>query len=264
MNMKKVTVLLCVAWMGAGAFALSFLGPPTSELEMTAAEKVKYPYKQIVNNHRENNLGYIFSYSEMDIDVSGVTLEDVELTRHYLTWGIALDQNFSLNVLLGTASGEVDSDVASVSDFEGDNDFSWGFNLKSTFSHGEKVDWGAMVQMTWFSTKDTVNAQGIGSVDLDLNNAYDLQVAVGPTVDMGGWKLYGGGYYYMLDADLDADVSIPAYGLSGSASLDVEEEDNFGGFIGAIFNLNENTDLGVEYQMGNDSSNLGLTLGMRF
>ena len=117
------------------------------------------------------------------------------------------------------------------------------------------MDLGLTVQTTYFSTEDTVDG-----VELDLNDAYDIQVAVGPTVDMGGWKLYGGGYYYMLDGDLD--VEVPAFNFSGSTGID--EEDEFGGFIGAQFNLNENTDLGVEYQMGNNSSNLGFTIGMKF
>ena len=90
---------MCVAWMGAGAFALSLLGPPTAELEKTTRrdEKTKKNVSRFEDRH-----GYIFSYSEQDIGVSGIipTLEDVEITRHYYTWGIALDENFNFNSCL--------------------------------------------------------------------------------------------------------------------------------------------------------------------
>ena len=260
MNMKKVAVLMCVAWMGAGALAFSLLGPPTAELEKTTRKNDKG--KDV--SRFEDRHGYIFSFSQMDVGVDGLgTLEDFELIRHYYTWGIALDENFNFNLLLGAVSGQADSDLSEISDFEGDYGLSAGFNVKSTFYHGEKVDWGAMVQMTYFSTEDSldVDIPGFwsGSADVELDDAYDLQIAVGPTVDMGGWKLYGGAYYYMLDGDLDVSVS----GV-GSDTFDIDEEDDFGGFVGAQFDIWENTDLVVEYAMGNDSYSLGLSVGISF
>ena len=114
MNMKKVVVLMCVAWMGAGAFALSFLGPPTAELEKTTRRNEQG--KEV--SRWEDRWGYVYSFSKTDIGIDGVGVaKDTELTRHYLTWGVALDENFNFNVLLGTASGEMDnSDLGSTSD----------------------------------------------------------------------------------------------------------------------------------------------------
>jgi hypothetical protein len=151
-------------------------------------------------------------------------------------------------------------DATQTSGFDGSTEFSWGFNFKNTFYQGETVDWGAMVQMTWSSTEATVDVSGVGPVDGEFDNAYDLQVAIGPTVDMDGWKLYGGAYYYMMEADLK--LSQPAFGLPTSS--DVEESDSLGGFVGAQFDIKENLDLIVEYSMGKDSANLGLSLGITF
>lgn len=259
MDIKKAAIILCVALMGASTFAYTLMGPPTAELQKTTRQEGPRKYAQ-----HEDRWGYIFSYSQADISIDGDSVEDAEITRHYLTWGVALDENFNFNVLLGAVSGEMDkgdinnalseTGYASTSDFDGDNGFSYGFNLKSTFHHGEKVDWGAMVQMTWFSTEDTVDG-----VDVDLDDAYDLQVAIGPTVDMGCWKFYGGAYYYMLDGDLEIKGS-----LASDGTYDVEEDDNFGAFLGAQFDLNENTDLILEYQQGNDSYSLGASVGWQF
>ncbi|MHC4266400.1 MAG: hypothetical protein ACYSUK_10775, partial [Planctomycetota bacterium] len=215
-------------------------------------------------SHFENRHGYIFSFSKAAVEIDGVgRVEDLEVTRHYYTWGVAFYENFNFSVLLGVASGESgkgEIDSTQTGGFEGSTEFSWGFNLKNTFYHGETVDWGAMIQMTWSSTEDTVDVSGVGPVDAEFDDAYDLQVAIGPTVDMGGWKLYGGAFYYMMDADLK--LSQPAFGLPTSA--DVEESDSFGGFVGAQFNIMENTDLIVEYSMGKDSANFGLGLGVQF
>ncbi|MHC5184994.1 MAG: hypothetical protein ACYSPI_12080 [Planctomycetota bacterium] len=258
MDMRKVLVLVCVAWMGAGAFALSLLGPPTAELEKTTRTNEKG--KEV--SRFEDRHGYIFSFSQQDIGVSGNgTVEDFEITRHYYTWGIALDENFNFNLLLGAAEGEADKDDIGNSaerDFNGHYGFSAGFNFKGTFYHGETVDWGAMVQTTYFSTDDTVKTTDYGKVDAELDDAYDIQVAVGPTVDMDGWKLYGGAYYYMLDGDLDLSTA------AGSVTLDVDEGDDFGGFVGAQFDIMDNFDLIVEYAMGNDSYNIGLGVGVTF
>ena len=260
MNKRNWVVAVCIAWLGSGAFAYTFLGPPTAELEKTT-EKNDAGEDM---SHFENRHGYIFSYSKAAVEIDGIgRVEDLKVTRHYYIWSIAFHENFNFSALLGVASGESEKgeiDSTQTSGFEGDTQFSWGFNLKNTFYQGETVDWGAMVQMTWASTEDTVHVSGVGPVDVEFDDAYDLQIAVGPMIDMDGWELYGGAYYYMMDADLK--LSQPAFGLP--ASSDVKESDSLGGFIGAQFKIRKNTDLIVEYSMGEDSANFGFSLGMQF
>lgn len=249
--MKKIIVLMCIVLMETGAFAYTLIGPPTAELEKT-------------KKRHEDRHGYIFSFTEMDIGLKDVgTLEDFELTRHYYTWGIALDENFNFNILLGAASGQVDSEISEISDFDGNNGFSFGFNLKNTFHRSEKFDLGATVQMTWFSTEDTMDVDipdfWTGRADVEADTVYNLQVAVGPTVDMGGWDLYGGAFYTLLDGDLDITVE-----GEGSASIGLDEEDEFGGFVGAQFLFNNNIDLIIEYIQGNNSYGIAGSVGIRF
>jgi len=253
MDVKKLLVLMGIVFIGAQGFSYTLIGPPTAELQKTTGNVDG----EDVWRHEDRH-GYVFSYSEMDLSVGEIgTLEDFKLTRHYYTWGVALDENFNFSVLVGTATGEVDKgDLGSTTDLDGDYGFSWGFNLKSTFHHGDMMDIGLTVQMTWFSTEDTVDG-----IELDFNDVYDLQVAVGPTFDMGGWKLYGGAYFYMLEGDLD--VSVAGLGFSG-VTVDIEEDDNYGGFVGAQFSLHEKADLIVEYAQGNDHYGLGLSVGYRF
>lgn len=259
MNMKKVVVLMCVVMMGANTLAYTLIGPPTAELQITTQE-----VKGTEMSHREDRHGYIFSFSKMDVGIQGIgSLEDVEFTRHYYNWSIALGENFNFGLLLGAASADADSDLSEISDFNGDNGFSYGFNLKCTFHHGEIFDLGTTIQMTWFSSEDSldVDIPGFftGNADVDFDDAYDLQVAVGPTVDMGGWKLYGGALYYLLEGDLDVSVS----GV-GSASFDIDEDDAFCGFVGAQFDFYKNTDVIVEYILGNNSYGVNAGVGVTF
>ncbi|MEN8127158.1 MAG: hypothetical protein ABFR90_05045 [Planctomycetota bacterium] len=257
MNLKQVAVLMCVALMGAGAFAYSFLGPPTAELEKISRKNER---GNTFSRH-EDKSSYIFSFSQQNIGIDGVLMsgkiEDAEITRHYYSWGVALDENFNFNLLLGAVSAEADGeyfdDINATSDFGGDYGFSVGFNFKSTFVHGDTVDWGAMVQTTYFSTEDTIDDHNV-----EFDDMYDIQIAVGPTIDMDGWKLYGGAYYYLLDGHLDISGSMY------SESVDVDEDDEFGIFAGAQFEIMENTDLVIEGAMGDDHYGIGLSIGMRF
>lgn len=227
MSMKNVLVLMCVASISTGAMAWTMLGPATAELDPG-----------------QWSAGYSYTYAESDVEASifgiSVTLEDVEIDRHYFDLGYGLAENCELNLLLGVAGTEAD-DIG----FDGSNDFSWGFNTKYTFIDDETIDWGVMYQMTWLSPDDA-------GVEID---GYDIQVAAGPTIDMGGWDLYAGAWYYMLDAEIEA---------LGITIFDLEEEDSFGGYVGAGFEIMENTDVNVEYAFSSDSMGIGASIEFRF
>ena len=129
MDMKKVVMLMFVAWIAAGSFAYTLLGPPTAELEKTT---VKNDEGEDVS-HFENRHGYIFSFSKAAVEIDGVgRVEDLKVTRNYYTWSVAFYENFNFSVLLGAASGESgkgEIDSTATSGFEGDTQFSWGFNF---------------------------------------------------------------------------------------------------------------------------------------
>jgi len=231
MKMKTMFVLLCVASMSTGAFAMTFMGPPTAGLEQGKFQA-----------------GYVFSYGKMDIDGEddegdyNYTLKDFEMTSHYFDLGYGMADNLEFNVLLGMASGDLDEvegdEGTEKVDFCGDNQFSFGFNAKYTFIDDEKIDWGAMFQMTSFSTEDE---------DVEIE-AYDYLIGVGPTVDMGGWNLYGGAYFYMLDGEAGPDNDC------------IEEADSFGGYVGAGFEIMENTNLAIEGAFSSDTMGIGLSV----
>jgi hypothetical protein len=115
--------------------------------------------------------------------------------------------------------------------------------------------------MNWLNTHmDTSSASGeLGGespyetdktkVDLTI---YNLFVALGPTIDMDGWKLYGGPFFTYLSGE--AKGRYTEVGFDGDADYtnvikgkgDIKSNDHFGGYIGAQCNVAQNCDFTME------------------
>ena len=112
-----------------------------------------------------------------------------------------------------------------------------------------------------------VCGEELEEVQIDWDS-YDLLFAVGPTVDMGGWNLYGGPFYYMHKGDLDVEIT-ETYEISGGTPVvtisTVEkskesgdlEADSFGGFVGAHFTMMENYNMTTELSFTGDGWAIG-------
>ena len=113
---------------------------------------------------------------------------------------------------------------------------------------------------------DFSSSWATGSEEQQIDwETYDLLIAVGPTVDMGGWNLYGGPFYYMLDGDLDMEgYETWATGTGiWEASGDLEA-DGIGGFVGAQFTLMEKCDLTAEFSFTGDGMAIGAGVAVLF
>ena len=121
-----------------------------------------------------------------------------------------------------------------------------------------------MGQMTWSSTEDSVDVSGIGPVDVEIDNAYDLQVAIGPTVDMGGWKLYGGLFYYSLDGDYEYEREFYELKLIDREEAHIQSDSDGGVFVGAVMDIVENSDLTAELSFTSDGWALGAGIAKKF
>jgi hypothetical protein len=242
---------LLVAILSVNAFGVGILGTPTAELDQG-----------------QWNVGFNYGYLSTDLDktkISGaeggipgstkVEINDYNINRYYGTIGYGLTSAWEAYIQLGWADVKANVKFAD-GDEEGtnfDNDFAWGWGTRYTFYEQGNVRWGATVQMNWIDTSwDEKGADWKDEVDID---DYDLLVGVGPTVDMSGWKLYGGPFYYMLDGDLDLkgyDAGT-AYKFSG----DLEEDSNIGGFIGAQCSVMEKYDVTAEFSFTGDGWAVG-------
>lgn len=239
---------LLVAIMSVNALGVGFIGTPTAELDAG-----------------QWNVGFNYTYISTDLattKVSGggssykVEINDNNVQRYYGTIGYGLTSMWEAYVQLGIADVKADfkipSDPGSSGGVNFDDDFAWGWGTRYTFYEQGEVRWGASVQMNWLDTSwdDT-------DTTIDYSD-YDLLVGVGPTVDMGGWKLYGGPFYYMISGDLDVK------GVGVKESGDLEEDSSFGGFIGAQCTVMEKYDVTTELSFTGSGWAIGAGIAMPF
>ncbi len=70
--------------------------------------------------------------------------------------------------------------------------------------------------------------------------------------------VYGGPFLHFIDGEGDATID------GVDISVDLEEDSNFGGFVGARVDLSENTTLGIEYQLTGNANALAANILFRF
>jgi len=250
--MEKRILLLVVFLMGAGlwsssALALAPMGPPMASLEQG-----------------QFSAGVDYSFSEMDIEISGYGLtwteKDIETNMIFANFGYGIAPNLEAFVRLGAANADFEG-------FSGDTQFAYGFGTKATFAQAGDLIWGGLFQMSWLNSEDSIStaidgSTFTGTAEID---ALEIQIAVGPTYKMDGLSIYGGPFLHYIDGDFDLSGTItgPLDG-SGSVSFDIEQESEFGGYIGALFDLAQNTSCYVEYQFTGDASAIGAGIVWRF
>lgn len=170
-----------------------------------------------------------------------------------------------------------------------------GIGTKYTFLRQDNIKWGAALQGNWLKAKGDMTSrmvwsdEGEGGMWTDedrIRDAYEVEyweimLAVGPTIDMGNWKLYGGPFFYWLTGDMEGrsvDRESGTYEFSGEGevrgqwsetettklSADIKAKSNFGGFIGAQVDLGNNKRLGGEFAHNGNGYAFSANIGMSF
>jgi opacity protein-like surface antigen len=226
------------------AKAIDSMGPPASVLKQGQCD-----------------IGFVYSYSENDIKISrheiSETIKNVKINRYWANLGYGLADQWEVNLRLGATDAKADD-----LDFDGSTDFAWGWNTKLTFASAEKVDWGVLFQMSWLKTDESyhydLSEYGLGTSQKIEFDAYEVQIAAGPTLKMEGWKLYGGPFLYLVKGGLDAKVGGVTHGF------DLEEDSAFGVYAGTEIDLATNTSLNIEGQFTGDSWGIGSGILWKF
>ena len=226
--MKKIVVTIMVL-MCSQAFGLTLMGPPMAELEQG-----------------QKCVGFNLSYSEMDLEEKALglsaTLEDVESFSYLVNLGYGVSDGWDFFVRLGLTDIEYE-------DFNGSSEFAYGFGTKATFSQQDSMTLGGLFQILWSEADDTI--LGI-KTDVEY---YEIQIAVGPTFDYDGLSIYGGPFLHFVEGEID---------YAGVVTSDIEQESEFGGFVGAQFDLAENASCCVEYQITGDAQAVCAGIAWRF
>lgn len=239
--MRKLLMAIMVFCVAGQAFALTPLGPPRAGLKQ-----------------KQHSLGFVFASSDTDYEISGYgesyTATDIDWKTYLARIGYGLSDDCELYSLLGFSKCSTD-------DFSGSTEFAWGFGTKFTVAKSDPVTWGGLFQMLSMSSEDSATSEvpfyGYTSASVDVQ-LFDIQIAFGPTYTQEAFSIYGGPFLHFVDGDLDVRAN------GDSVSVNIKQESEFGGYIGAMIELAESSSVFCEYQMTGDASAIGAGIVWRF
>lgn len=226
--MKK-TVITIIALMCSQAYCLTLMGPPMAELEQG-----------------QKSVGLNLSYSEMDLEESilgiSIDIDEVESFAYLFNLGYGISDNLDAYLRLGLTDIEYE-------DFDGSSEFAYGFGMKFTISQQDSMTFGGLFQILWSEADDTI--LGIKTE----YEAYEIQIAVGPTYDMDGISIYGGPFLHFVDGEIE---------YAGVITSDIEQESEFGGYVGLNAELTESANWQIELQFTGDAYAICSGIGWKF
>lgn len=227
---KKIIVILLVFAFCVPSFGLSPMGPPKAGLEQG-----------------QFGVGLNYTTGEMDLEFDLIggfptETEEVESDMLLVDLGYGINDQWEGFVRLGVAKLEMDG-------WDGGNEFAYGFGTKVTISEQDAITWGGLFQILWAEGDDTVFGE-----DAEID-AYEIQIAIGPTYDAENVRIYGGPFLHLVDGDLE---------VMGIDVADIEQDSVFGGYVGAQFDIAENSCVSVEAQFTGDAWAISGGIGFGF
>lgn len=230
MRQRCIATILALG-LCSNALALTYLGPPTTN--MKAGQWAG---------------GVSYADGEQDIELgSNLQLEDLkeETVLGRVAAGV-VDRRWEVFGLFGAVDAEQDY-------FNPDDEFLIGFGTRITTNVGDKLDWGVVGQVTWFTSEDTGTFAGIPTpYELDL---FDIQVGLGPCWRPGPFILYGGPMIQWIEGDLDTTYA---------GNFDVNAESWFGVYIGGGVELEQHLSITGEVQATGDATLWAVCAQWRF
>ena len=222
--MRRAIIIVAVLF-GSPVWALTYMGAPSSDVKQG-----------------QLFLGFDYSNSELDFEFRGDTskgvLDNVDSDLYLGRAGIGLIDGLEVFGRFGV--GEIE-DLG--------NEFAWGFGTRATFAKKDNVSWGVLFQLTSLSVEESGR---IGDYELAGDfDVYEYQFAIGPTFGDDETSVYLGPFFHFVDGDAD---------LLTQGSVDVEQETEFGLYIGVSWEVADNTNLNLELQGTDDDKLVGIGL----
>jgi opacity protein-like surface antigen len=279
---KKITLfaaaLMIIALSNSTVLALVPMGPPKALLGQDRWDiGIEY-------SHQSLDLEATGNITETDIPFDPVTrrvkykINDLKSNIVMARAGYGINDSWDAFVRLGLADAKDDieqtyPDAAPTDTFTGyDGSFglAWGFGTRATFWQDEEVSWGGLFQMTWLNPGDgsiklSGDPQFSGKADID--NMWEVQIAVGPTWRLeDNLRIYGGPFLHFVNGDLDISGSTVDMGdeILYKSSSDIEEKSQFGGYVGAHLDVDQNTSCCLEFQITSDAWGIGIGAARRY
>ncbi|MHC4296144.1 MAG: hypothetical protein ACYS7Y_02480 [Planctomycetota bacterium] len=237
-----IAVVLCFSF---DVYAIDLMGPPTA-----------------THKALQVSLGLEYSYSEESVNFTDRgpipldTLRNVRRNTVFGRLGMGVLDYVEFFFLFGAGTLQ-----ANQIDFDTSADSLWGGGAKVTFYKRENIDLGALFQWSTFKGDETGFIDAYNLYAWEQIIVDEQHLAIGATVHMDGWRLYGGPFYYVFDGDVTIkEIGNPRHQIRP----DMEEESEYGGYIGSQFDLGEAGFLAVEYVTTGEGWGAGIGLTWMF
>ena len=269
-------IIMVVGVCSSLALALPPMGPPKAIL-----------------GENQWAIGFEYAHQKMDLELFGKTQEDLgagwlpwdytkykieDLTSNMFLGSLACSicENLDAFVYAGVADDKDDiteilGDGSSGNQYfgaGGDYEVAWGFGTRATFYQEGNLTWGGLFQMVWSGIDSSdLKLQGdpvfSGDLEIDL---WEIQVAAGPTVQYDGFSIYGGPFFHFVKGDMSLEGTTVDMGTTQRviSKADIREESNFGGYVGAKWDMADDTILYIEYQFTGDAWGAGMGIVWKF
>ncbi len=227
MKMPCIATVLALG-LCSSASALTYMGPPTTTMKQG-----------------QWAIGERGGWSENDVEIGGVTLEDVELT------------NILGSVHVGLATSRMELfglfGVGNVEDTG--YEFAAGVGTKITMNSDRPLSWGLLAQGVFYQQDEPfILPPYSGNIELE---AWEIQIAAGPCWRFNNFSIYGGPFLHLIQGDNDVVVDDTVV-----ESLDVEQHGLWGGYVGLGLHL-DRVEVTGEIQVGPDAWGLGLGVTLK-
>lgn len=254
------TIAIFLFAVSSTATAFDFLGPPKSEF-----------------GKGQSGIGFEYLQSEINLESDGVfglpdaEIKDIELNKYFGILQSGISPNVDVFIRLGLTNADVDqgSNNDNLGYFfgESDSEFTIGGGAKVTFLQVDTISLGLIGQISYVDLDfEGTNFGTILGQPVSLGaeaKLLDIELGVGPTLEISKQVcLYGGALFEFIDGQADITGTVGPFSATDSA--DLEEDSEFGGFVGGKIKLADTADLAVEYQSTGDSYAFGISLLHRF
>jgi len=266
---KKIALfafaLVIVTVSNSAVLALSPMGPPKALLGQDQWDiGIEY-------GHQSMDLEAVGNVTEIQVSPLFVAVEKVKHNINDLKSnivmaraGYGLNDNWDAFVRLGLADAK--GDIEQVYPDRARDEFK-GYD--GSFWQDEELSWGGLFQIAWLEPDDSSislvgDSEFSGDAEIDIR---EVQIAIGPTWRVGeGIHIYGGPFLHFVDGDLDISARTVDMGteILMEVEADIEEESQFGGYVGAHLDVDENTSCFIECQLTGDAWGIGLGAARRF
>lgn len=274
---KKLNLCL-VMILGTSAYATGFIGPPMAE----------FPAK-----HWDFSLEYASSKEDFaDMTLSGtqstslneagdpcsfgISFKDYKTSQYAGIASYGLNDDWQVSFKLGMANvkATTNSSKNGREPLDFGNNLTYGLGTKFNYYKIEDTVWGISAQLNMLSGKCGRQETGTNSEGYDYTETtnynidlYDLTLAIGPTLDTGGVRAYGGLYYHRVSGTYKEkryNIDTSPFTTQTNVKGDLKASSNVGLFLGAQLLFVGNTDIKAEVTVSSKSTGFVVGGGYTF